>query len=73
MKLPVINGKGFANVVQKLGFIEMRQKGSHKTFKHQDGRVITIAIHSKPIPLGLLNKIVKQDLMLSRTEFIKLL
>ena len=73
MKLPVINGKRLINVVGKLGFVEIRQKGSHKTFKHQDGRVITIAIHSKPIPLGLLNKIVKQDLRLNRTDFIKLL
>jgi len=73
MKLPVVSGKGLAKVAIKLEFVEVRQKGSHKTFKHKDGRVLTIAVHSTPIPLGLLNKIIKQDLRLSRMEFIKLI
>jgi predicted RNA binding protein YcfA (HicA-like mRNA interferase family) len=52
----------------------VRQKGSHKIFSHSDGRLIVIPMHSnKPIPEGLLNKIIKQDLCLSKNEFLELL
>ncbi|MCR4335310.1 MAG: type II toxin-antitoxin system HicA family toxin [archaeon] len=73
MKLPVVSGKDLVKIAIKLEFVEVRQKGAHKTFKHKDGRVLTIAVHSTPIPPGLLNKIIKQDFGLSRIEFIKLL
>ncbi len=74
MKLPVLYPQDLIKIVQKLGFVEERQKGAHKTFIHSDGRVLTIAFHSrKPIPPGLLNKIIKFELKLSRNEFEKLL
>jgi predicted RNA binding protein YcfA (HicA-like mRNA interferase family) len=74
MKLPIVNPKGLIKVALKLGFIETRQKGSHKIFSHADGRKLTIPFHSnKPVPPGLLNKIIKQDLRISRDEFSKLL
>ncbi len=73
MKLPVVYPKDLIKAVLKLGFTEMRQKGSHKTFSHPDGRKLTIPFHSnKPIPPGLLNKIMKQDLQISREELAKL-
>ncbi|MFH1588005.1 MAG: type II toxin-antitoxin system HicA family toxin [Candidatus Diapherotrites archaeon] len=71
MKLPIISPKKLIKLVEKIGFKEIRQKGSHKTFQHADGRILTIAVHSKPIPPGLLNKIIKNDLMITREEFLK--
>ena len=72
MKLPVTYPKDLIKIVKKLGFVEERQKGSHITFVHTDEKVITISFHSKkPIPPGLLNKMIKQDLKISREEFIK--
>jgi predicted RNA binding protein YcfA (HicA-like mRNA interferase family) len=74
MKLPVVLPQKLIKVVQKLGFEEIRQKGSHKTFEHADGRMLTISFHSnKPIPPGLLNKIIKSELMISKEEFIQLI
>lgn len=74
MKLPVLYPQGIIKIVKKLGFHEVRQKGSHKTFLHKDGRILTISFHSnRPIPAGLLNKIIKQDLRVSRQEFIEML
>jgi predicted RNA binding protein YcfA (HicA-like mRNA interferase family) len=74
LKLPVIYPQKLCKAVIKLGFKEERQVGSHKTFIHLDGRKITIPFHSnKPIPAGLLNKILKQDLNISREELIKLI
>jgi predicted RNA binding protein YcfA (HicA-like mRNA interferase family) len=72
--LPVISSLKLVKIVLKLGFEEVRQKGSHKIFSHSDGRFLVIPIHSnKPIPAGLLNKIIKQDLRLTREEFLELL
>ena len=72
MKLPILYPKDLIKAVQKLGFREVRQKGSHKTFLHADGRILTIAVHvNKPVPPGLLNKIIKQELKTTREEFIK--
>ena len=66
--------KDLIKATLKLGFAEERQKGSHKTFYHQDGRRLTIPFHSsKPLPPGLLNKMLKQDLRITREELAKLL
>jgi len=41
---------------------------------HSDGRKTTIPIHgNEPIGIGLLLKIIRQDLKISREEFEKLL
>lgn len=74
MKLPVIYPKDLILVSKKLGFVEVRQTGSHISFNHPDGRHLTISFHSKKaIPPGLLNKILKQDLMIDREKLIELL
>ena len=74
MRLPVVYPQDLCKAVLKLGFVEERQKGSHKSFSHLGGRKLTIPFHSKkPIPAGLLNKIMKQDLNITREELIKLL
>ena len=33
------------HVARKLGFVKVRQKGSHARWKHPDGRATTIPIH----------------------------
>jgi predicted RNA binding protein YcfA (HicA-like mRNA interferase family) len=61
-------------VLQKLlhaGFVEVRQSGSHKILRHQDGRQTYVAIHTKDIPIGTFKKILKQS-QLSEEEFKKL-
>ncbi|MCC6930129.1 MAG: type II toxin-antitoxin system HicA family toxin [Gemmatimonadaceae bacterium] len=32
--------------LERLGFVEVRQRGSHKQFRHDDGRVTTVPVHS---------------------------
>lgn len=74
MKLPHLSGKELGKISEKLGFKLIRQKGSHMIYEHPDGRKISIPHHSgENIGPGLLNKIIKQDLIISREEFLKLL
>ena len=71
-KLPVLSGKELAKIVEKLGFTYSHTTGSHMVFKHSDGRTTTIPMHSnESIGPGLLNKIIKKDLQISREEFLK--
>jgi predicted RNA binding protein YcfA (HicA-like mRNA interferase family) len=44
-KLATLNIKDFEKVFDKLGFSFLRQKGSHKIYRHKDGRVIVLPAH----------------------------
>jgi len=73
-KLPRLTGKEVAKVVEKLGFIYSHTTGSHMVYKHPDGRKTTIPHHAgEDIGPGLLNKIIKKDLGITREEFMKYL
>ncbi len=72
MKLPQLTGKELAKIVEKFGFLHSHTTGSHMIYKHSDGRRTTIPHHSgEKIGPGLLNKIIKKDLMITREEFMK--
>lgn len=57
--------------LQKEGFVEIRQSGSHKMFKHPDGRRTVVPIHNnEEIGRGLLREILNQ-IEISKDEFIE--
>lgn len=71
-KLPLMKAREVAKVLEKLGFEFQRQKGSHMFFRHQDGRTTVIPNHpTDHVDRGLLNKIIKHDLQISREEFLR--
>jgi len=72
-RLPLLTSGELIKILVKLGFKLKRQKGSHQFYKHKDGRTTVIPIHpGEQIDRGLLNKIIKQDLMINIEDFIKL-
>ena len=71
MKIPLLTAREFFKVLKKLGFEEMRQEGSHVFFRHPDGRTTVVPNHpGEEIDRGLLTKIIKKDLKISRKEFM---
>ena len=71
-KVPLLNAWEVTKILKKLGFEMKRQEGSHMFFEHQDGRTTVIPNHGgEEIDRGLLNKIIKHDLQISREEFMK--
>ena len=72
-KLPDLTSKELIIALTKIGFESVRQKGSHVRMKHEDGRVVTITIHSgKTLGKGLLLKILR-DADLTKEQLIDLL
>ena len=56
--------------IETLGFLESRQKGSHKFFRHPDGRTATVPDHKgEDLGPGILAKILR-DVGVSPAEFL---
>jgi predicted RNA binding protein YcfA (HicA-like mRNA interferase family) len=73
-KFPVISGKDFIKLLEKLGFSITRINGSHHRMKHPDGRITTIPVHkNEPIPKGLLRKILREDIEINPEQLKELL
>ncbi len=69
-KLPLLSAKELSKILIKIGFQKLRQEGSHIFFQHPDGRTTVVPDHpGEEIDRGLLNKIIKKDLQISRKEF----
>ncbi|WP_084600649.1 type II toxin-antitoxin system HicA family toxin [Methanolacinia paynteri] len=59
--------------LEKLGFIQVRQKGSHIFYRHPDGRTTVVPFHKdEDLSKGLLAKIIR-DCEISKEEFFSLL
>ena len=71
-KLPSLTARRIFKALEHLGFVKVRQEGSHAFFRHPDGRTTVIPNHpGETIDRGLLNKIIKKDLGVDREEFLQ--
>jgi predicted RNA binding protein YcfA (HicA-like mRNA interferase family) len=69
--VPVLKPRVVIAILEKLGFAVARQRGSHKQFRHPDGRSTTVPVHgTRDISPVLLRQIAK-DIGLTVDEFIK--
>jgi predicted RNA binding protein YcfA (HicA-like mRNA interferase family) len=58
--VPALKPREVVALLQGLGFAEVRQKGSHKQFRHPDGRGTTVPFHGgRDISPTLLRKIAR--------------
>ena len=68
--IPILKPNEVIKILEKLGFQEVRQRGSHKQFRHSDGRFTTVPIHQgRDISPILLRQIAK-DIHLTIEEFL---
>ena len=69
-RVPVLKPREVVALLGKLGFVEVRQRGSHQQFRHIDGRGTTVPFHpGRDISPTLLRQIAK-DIGLSIEEFL---
>jgi predicted RNA binding protein YcfA (HicA-like mRNA interferase family) len=70
-KLPVLSGREIIKALKQIGFVPVRQKGSHVFLRHPDGRRTTVPLHDE------VNKSTLMDILsqakLKKNDFLKLL
>ena len=71
-KLPRLTGKEIIKILTKQEYTVIRIEGSHHVLKRPDGRITVIPVHaSEEIGPGLLTRIIKKELGISRETFEK--
>jgi predicted RNA binding protein YcfA (HicA-like mRNA interferase family) len=69
--IPVLKPREIIALLEILGFKEIRQRGSHKQFRHANGRCTTVPFHAgRDISPILLRQIAK-DIGLTVEELLK--
>jgi predicted RNA binding protein YcfA (HicA-like mRNA interferase family) len=68
--IPVLKPREVSRILSNLGFVEIRQRGSHKQYRHADGRCTTVPFHTgRDISPFLLRQIAK-DIGMTIQDFI---
>ena len=69
--IPILKPREIVQLLELMGFVEVRQRGSHKQFRHLDGRCTTVPFHAgRDISPILLRQIAK-DIGMSVEELLK--
>jgi predicted RNA binding protein YcfA (HicA-like mRNA interferase family) len=59
-RLPILTGQEVIAVLQRHGFVAVRQSGSHVILRHADGRRTTVPVHvGRNVGRGLLRQIMR--------------
>ncbi|MBN2354577.1 type II toxin-antitoxin system HicA family toxin [candidate division KSB1 bacterium] len=58
-RLPSINSRDIIRALHRAGFVEHRQRGSHRIFKKETLRV-TVPVHSRDLKKGTVMSIIEQ-------------
>ena len=59
-KIPVLKARDLVHILERHGFVRVRQSGSHLILRHADGRRVTVSMHTgRDIGRGLLRQIMR--------------
>ena len=58
-RLRIITSTQMCKLVENIGFVAIRQRGSHKFYRHSDGRTTVIPMHAGDLDRSLIRKILK--------------
>ncbi len=72
-RLLQVSPQQMCQVLERLGFELVCQKGSHRFYRHPDGRATVVPFHpGEDLGRGLVRKMLR-DIEISRDEFLELL
>ena len=70
-RIPSLRASVLIAYLKSIGFVQVRQKGSHKFFRHPDGRTATVPDHKgEDLGRGITKKILK-DVEVSEEELLE--
>lgn len=70
-RLPVLKPREVVAILRSLGFEEVRQRGSHKQFRHADGRATTVPFHAGRDISPILLRLIAKDIGLPIEELLR--
>jgi predicted RNA binding protein YcfA (HicA-like mRNA interferase family) len=68
---PVLKSREVISILERLGFSQVRQRGSHKQFRHPDGRNTTVVVHRGRDVSPILLRQIASDIALTVEEFLE--
>ncbi len=68
--LPILKPREVVALLEILGFSEVRQRGSHKQFRHPDGRCTTVPFHAGRDVSPILLRQIAKDVGLTVDELL---
>jgi predicted RNA binding protein YcfA (HicA-like mRNA interferase family) len=69
-RLPVLKAREVTAMLERMGFVEVRCQGSHRQYRHPDGRVTTVPFHAGRDISPLLLRQIAKDIGLTVEEFL---
>ena len=69
-KLPVLKPREVVARLEVLGFIQVRQRGSHRQFRHADGRGTTVPFHKGRDISPILLRQIARDIGMTAEGFV---
>jgi predicted RNA binding protein YcfA (HicA-like mRNA interferase family) len=70
-RLPVLKPREVVALLEGLGFREARQRGSHRQYRHPDGRATTVPFHGSRDISPILLRQIARDIGLTVEQFLK--
>lgn len=71
-KLVPLSPEKTIKILEKFGFRQLRQKGSHLILENNKGKIVIVPIHDKEIGKGLLRRILKEA-EIEKEDFLEFL
>ena len=68
--VPILKPREVIALLEALGFSEVRQRGSHKQFRHPDGRCTTVPFHAGRDVSPILLRQIAKDISLTVDELL---
>ena len=58
-RLRIITSLQMCKLLESIGFVAIRQRGSHNFYRHNDGRTSVVPMHAGDLDRSLIRKILK--------------
>ena len=68
--LPVLKPREVCRILENVGFVLLRQRGSHMQYRHADGRGTTVPNHGGRDVSPILLRQIARDIGMTADEFI---
>jgi predicted RNA binding protein YcfA (HicA-like mRNA interferase family) len=69
--VPVLKAREVTSILGKLGFVQVRQRGAHRQYRHPDGRSTTVPFHQGRDVSPVLLRQIAADIGLTVEELLQ--